>query len=171
MFSKLDGIFAGLPTRHVEKANARLEIRRDETDKDGRKKNHHEEGSYTPAEWEDTAYVSIASLRAFLESVVAAEDPQIQVAPPVHGASNTLNQRAASAYQSVGRAGHDQNVYPPPASTDIETNFTETDIARVKIFIADLADLSRAGIEELPMQKSASFLDSIGAAIAAAKAA
>ena len=167
-------IFPGLPARHVESANARLEIRRDESQSGNRKKDqsHHDKNASIP--WDDTAYVSVASLKAFLESMVTA-DPEdaTPYIPPVHEARNTISQRAASAYQTIGRRGHDENVYTAPASTNtpasVETNFSEEDLARIRRFIHDLVELSRNGVTELAMQKSATFLDSIDAAIAAAK--
>lgn len=172
MFSKIDGIFPGLPPRHVESANARLEIRRDESQSQGKKKDNHEDGEYAALPWEDISYVSIASLKAFLESVAI---PQGELPPPqphIHEASNTLNQRAASAYQSIGRAGHDENVYrsaPEPSATHIETNFSDEDIARIRVYVADLIELERLGVTELAMQRSSNFLDSIGAAIEEAR--
>lgn len=170
MFSKLDGIFAGLPPRHVENANTRLEIRRDESQGGKNKKDGHGEDEFTPIPWEDISYVSIASLKAFLESLIVVESDTLPM-PPVHEASNTLNQRAASAYQSVGRAVHDENVNVPVAqqNTHIETHFTEQDLARVRIYVADLVELERSGISELGMERSTTFLDSIGAAIEQAK--
>lgn len=166
-----DGIFAGMPPRHVENANARLEIRRDESQGRGKRKSDEQAGAHDMPEWDDTAYVSLASLRTFLESVVPHDDPEIYI-PPVHEASTTLHQRATSAYQNAGRAGHDENVASPaPSASHIETNFTEEDMARIRGFISDLIELDRRGISELAMQRSASFLDSIEAAIASALAA
>jgi hypothetical protein len=173
MFSKLDGIFQGLPPRHVENANTRLEIRRDESENQRKKKDHDADGEYSAIPWEDIAFVSIASLRTFLESIVTTEtELDINSAPPpVNEATTALNQRAASAYQSVGRAVHDQNVTAPAvAPTHIETNFSDVELARVRIYISDLADLSRRGVTELGMQRSSTFLESIGEAIQKAKA-
>ncbi len=172
MFSKLDGIFPGLPPRHVESANTRLEIRRDESENKRKKKDSEHDGDYSPIPWEDIAYVSIASLKAFLESVVMPEGEIPAPSPHIHEASNTINQRAAAAYQSVGRAVHDTNIQtniPDQSPSHIETNFSDADIARIKIFIEDLIDFERRGIHEIGMQRSENFLDSIGAAIEAAK--
>lgn len=174
MFSKLDGIFTGLPLRHVENANARLEIRRDESQNQKKKKDGHEDSEYSPIPWEDISYVSIASLKAFLESLIVTENDTVAPTPHMHHATNTINQRATSAYQSIGRAGHDTNVYDPtpePSSTHIETHFTDADLARIRIFVADLVELQRNNVTELGMQRSTNFLDSLEAAIAAAKTA
>lgn len=173
MFSKLDGIFPGLPPRHVENANARLEIRRDESQGQGKKKNDHADSEYSPIPWEDISYVSIASLKAFLLSVVQPENEPPAPTAHVHAASNTRNARAASAYQSMGRAVHDSNMQNPTPETPpshIETNFTEDDLARIRVFISNLIELERDGKTELGMQRNANFLDSLEAAIAAAKA-
>lgn len=165
----MDNIFAGLPIRHVESANARLEIRRDESQANNRKKTDEHSENNNAIEWEDTAYVSILSLKTFLESIVHTSQDEV-FTPQVHEAKTTLNQRAASAYQNAGRAGHDSNVTPSaPPPSHIETNFTDEDLNRVRIFIADLTELERAGVTELAMKKSATFLDSIEAAIAEAK--
>ncbi len=173
MFSKLDGIFKGLPPRHAERADARLEIRRDESRNQGRKNDGGHDSEYVSPEWDDTAYVSIPSLKAFLESMVApAPEDVTPPAPPVHEAVNTISQRAANAYQSVGRKGHDENVYAPqaPQPAPIETNFSDDELARLRGYIHDLVELARAGVTEIAMQRSANFLESIGAAIAQARA-
>ncbi len=170
MFSRLEGIFPGLPPRHVESANARLEIRRDESESKRKKKDSEHDGDYSPIPWEEIAYVSIASLKAFLESVVMPEGETAPPVPHIHEASNTINQRAAAAYQAVGRAVHDSNIQtniPEQSPSHIETNFSDGDIARIKIFISDLIGLERRGITELGIQRSENFLDSIEAAIAA----
>ena len=165
----MDNIFAGLPIRHVENANARLEIRRDESQANNRKKTEEHSDSTNSVEWDDTAYVSILSLKTFLESIVHTPEDDV-FTPQIHEAKTTLNQRAASAYQNAGRAGHDVNITPAaPPPSHIETNFTEEDLKRVRRFIIDLTELERLGVTELAMKKSASFLDSIDAAITDAK--
>lgn len=169
MFSKLGGIFGTLPPRHVETANTRLEIRRDESQSRNKKKNEHETGALESIPWEDIAYVSIASLKAFLMG--ALHEDTRPASPPVHEASNTANARAANAYQSMGRAVHDSNFQsPPPADTSphIESHFTESDITRIRSFVDSLIELERKGITELALQRSENFLDAIEAAIAAA---
>lgn len=164
----MDHIFAGLPIRHVESANARLEIRRDESQANNRKKtDEHSENSHA-VEWEDTAYVSILSLKTFLESIVHTPEDDV-FTPQIHEATTTINQRAASAYQNAGRAGQDTNIAPAPPPSHIETNFTDEDLKRVRRFIVDLTELERLGVTELAMKKSASFLNSIDAAIAEAQ--
>lgn len=165
----MDNIFAGLPPRHVESANARLEIRRDESQGKGRKKSDDAAENHVSIPWDDTAYVSILSLKAFLESIVHKPEDDVFTST-LHEATTTLNQRAASAYQNAGRAGHDSNMLsaaPPPSH--IETNFSDEDLRRVRRFIGDLSDLESKGVTELAMQRSATFLDSIEAAIAAAR--
>ena len=116
--------------------------------------------------------MSIGSLKAFLESVIAPEGEIPQPAPHMHEASNTLNARATNAYQSVGRAVHDSNIQvsvPETPPSHIETNFTEDDLIRIKNFVADLIELERQGVTEIGMQRSEYFLDSLEAAISEAK--
>ena len=169
MSFSLDGIFTGLPLRHVEQANARLEIRRDESQGGRRKKDQSGGDDYVSVPWEDISYVTVASLRVFLGGLLAAGDDSVYQPVP-HEASSTINQRAVSAYQSIGRAGHDENITsaPPPISA-VETNFTDEDLDRVRGFVVDLAALDHNGVTELALQRSATFLDSIDAAIAHAK--
>lgn len=167
MFSKLDGIFKGLPPRHVESADARLEIRRHETENKKDKKESDDHREYTPVPWEDMSYVSVASLKAFLSGVIEPQVTEITfMAAPPHPSVDSPNQRAASAYQSVGRAVHDNNIVET-APTHIETNFTEDDLARIRQFVTDLHELERRNVTELALQRSENFLDSIGASIAA----
>ena len=168
----MDNIFLGLPPRMVERANTRLEIRRDESENKQSKKDRGDAGDAGAIEWEDTAYVSIASLRAFLEGLISSEGALGPAPPPVHEASTTINARAANAYQSTARAVHDTNIVAPvapPPTNAVEADFSEDEIARVRGYIGDLVELSRGGITELALEKKANFLDAIGAAIDTAR--
>jgi len=170
----MDGIFGSLPPRHVENANTRLEIRRDESRNQGRKKSGEGDDEFKSIPWEDISYVSVASLLMFLISVITPEPPVTALPPQAPQAVNSASQRAASAYQSVGRAVHDSNVEQAPLespATHIETNFTEGDLTRIRGFVTDLHEFERRGVTELGLQRNENFLDAVEAAITAAKTA
>lgn len=180
MFSRLEPILRPV-VRRAESTDTRMAIRRDESQDLGRRKSRGRNEEIAPIPWEDLASVSTAALRAFLQTLLHAGGP----APaPAEAASRheptTLGSRATSAYQTMGRAVQDRNVVTesPPGLPDVPTDaphpetavigheFGEDEIRRVTVYIGDLIELERRGVLELTIQRSLTFLDSIGQAIA-----
>ena len=169
MFSRLDPILRTI-TRRTEKADTRLAIRRDESKDSGRHKGAHNSDEFAPVPWEDTASVSTASLKTFLQSLLGIE-PVVGFASNSHEENRhmptTLGARATGAYQSMGRAVHDRNVEaestpaPADATSVLGSDFEDADLARIQHFISDLIDLERRGIHELTIQRSITFMDSV----------
>lgn len=182
MFSRLEPILRPV-VRRTESTDTRLALRRDETKDYANAKDRSNPEDYVPAEWEDLAAVSTAALRSFLQTLLNGTHSDAQATPtpeaPKH-TPTTLGSRATSAYQTMGRAGHDKNVVtetpaglpnvptdaPHPETSVLGHEFSENDIQRVQLFIADLLELERRGITELTILRSLNFLDSIQQAIA-----
>jgi hypothetical protein len=169
MFSRLDPILKTI-TRRTEKADTRLAIRRDESKETGRRKGAHGADEFASVPWEDTASVSTASLKTFLQSLLGDGPPAVPDAPDENRHTpTTLGARAAGAYQSMGRAVHDRNVEADPASAPAPADtasalghdFGDADLSRIRQFVSDLIDLERRGIHELTIQRSLTFLDSV----------
>lgn len=191
MFSKLDPISVPGAPRKTESSDARMELRRDESHADDRRKNRQEDDRYTPIPWEDSAVVSTTGLKVFLQSLLQGalpsssaipkpaptEEPHTPPPQPPAPIDDRMS-RAAHAYQTMGKAVHDRNVeetppLPVPASQASETvtlgtDFTEEDLKDLRLFIADLTELERRGVAQIPIERSLSFLEGVRRAIAAA---
>lgn len=189
MFSRLEPILRPV-VRRTESTDTRLAIRRDESKDYGSSKDRGGGEDYAPMEWEDMAEVSTGALHAFLQTLL--NGPQSPAGPAAPGTPapeehkttpTTLGSRATSAYQTMGRVGHDKNVVTetspnlPPVPTDAahpETSvlgheFGPGEIQRVQAAINDLIELERRGIKDLTIQRSLAFLDSLEQAIAEGK--
>lgn len=189
MVTRLDPL---LPTPHVrstEATDTRMAIRRDES-KDPKQRgggSGHEEFSAIP--WEDTAGVSTAALKVFLQSLLgmgpAAATPDISAAAmaaastaPKHEPT-TMTARASNAYLTTGRAVHDRNIEAPavqpapvvdhPETVVLGHDFTEADRKTIAGFLTDLSELERRGVSELTVQRSLTFMDGVSEAIKLAK--
>lgn len=179
MFSRLEPIVRPI-VRRTESTDARLAIRRDESQDLGQRKSRGNEEEIAPIPWEDMATVSTSSLRAFLQTLL--HGATVDAAPPeaaLRSEPTTLGSRASNAYQTMGRAVQDRNVVTesapglPPVSTDaphpetavIGHEFDAVEVKQVEFYISELLELERRGIQELTIQRSMNFLDSIRDAI------
>lgn len=183
MLSRLDPVFRTI-LRRTEETDTRLHIRRDESQGQEKGKKGPESGEYTPLAWEDSATVSVAALKAFLQTLLQGTLPAKDTPSP-HSFSperetGSVSYRAARAYQTTGRAVHDPNIEaqlppPPPAgggaaeAVSLGSDFSEKDLADVQRFVADLIELERLGVTDLTIQRSQTFLEGVRQAIEAAK--
>lgn len=174
--------------RFVEQTNARLEIRRDESQANNRRKKDSEADTNQTFEWDEMAAVSVMSLYAFLgtllESHISPENPP---PPPEHAPKTSLQKQAIGAYhRNQSYAPPPPVVAPPPipdplpepapstgddGSVTLSSDFSERDLGRIQSYRNDLMELNRRGITEIQLERSATFLDAIGDAITRAKAA
>lgn len=187
MFSRLEAILRPV-ARHAESTDTRLSIRKDESKHYGRNKQGKGQDEYAPVAWEDTATVSTASLRTFLQSLLSGPSTiqtsatqTAQTTPPEERhAPTTVGHRASNAYQTMGRAVHDRNVEapPPPPSSGLQhsgegvhlgQDFGDAERKQVEAFIGDLLELERRDIHEITIQRSMTFLDSVKQGIETAK--
>ncbi len=167
-----------------------MAIRRDESKDPKQRRGGHGDDEYSAIPWEDTAGVSTAALRVFLQSLLgtgpAAATPDISVAAADPAESQarheptTITARASNAYLTTGRAVHDRNIEAPPVqpapvvdhpeTVVLGHDFTEADRQKIANFMADLSELERRGVSELTVQRSLTFMDGVAEAIAVAKA-
>lgn len=169
--------------RFVEQTNARLEIRRDESQANNRRKKDRDGDETHSFEWDEMASVSVMSLYAFLGTLIE-QRLSPENSPPIpqeHVPKTSLQKQAIGAYHRQQQyAG--APVTPPPApettampqTSDENTvvlgsDFTERDIERIRAYRQDLMDLHRKGVNEIELERSATFIDAIGAAIETAK--
>ncbi len=184
MLPRLDPVFHAI-LRRTEETDARLHIRRDESRGQEKGKKGPESGEYTPLSWEDSATVSVAALKAFLQTLLQGTLPEEKDTSFPHSFSpekekDSVSYRAARAYQTTGRAVHDPNVEAqlpplPPAgggaaeAVSLGSDFSEKDLVDVQKFVADLSELERLGVTDLTIQRSQTFLQGVRQAIEAAK--
>jgi hypothetical protein len=166
--------------RFVEHTNARLEIRRDESQANNRRKKDRDGDHPASFEWDEMASVSVMSLYAFLGTLIESRlSPENS--PPIqteHMPKTSLQKQAIGAYH------RNQHYVAPPSSPPpivaaptppddgsviLGDDFNETDIARIHAYRQDLMELNRRGVSDIQLERSATFLDAIGDAIAKAK--
>lgn len=177
MWNKIDPLIQPI-ARRVEQTDPRMDIRRDESEDLGRRKRGDDNTQNHAPEWEDTTIVSTIALANFLaallgdSSALQADEP-VSLPPAPHPAAeshtspDTRYSRATHAYQATGRAVHDRNVELPPAPppdvalVTLGNDFGDRDKDRMRQAITDLLALSRQGIEEIALERTLAFLDSI----------
>ncbi|HOO50550.1 MAG TPA: hypothetical protein PLK94_04590 [Alphaproteobacteria bacterium] len=170
-------------SRRVEKADPRMEIRKDESEYyEGNKKGGSGDNVHA-MEWEDTTIVSTLALANFLTALLGPakhsvpsetesgdEGKQKEETPEHHEPINTYISRATHAYQNTGRAVHDQNVEDPLPITTTENSesmislgadFGDLERERMREFISDLHSLEGTGVTEISLLRTLNFLDSI----------
>jgi hypothetical protein len=163
--------------RYVEASNARLEIRRDDESRDDRKrKDRGEVDPNASLDWDEMASVSVMALHAFLGSLLATRLTPENPPPAVqeHAPKTSLQKQAIGAYhrnpsyQSAPSQSVNVTVGTTISSTENSGNFTlgddfsEEDIRQIETYRHDLMELHRKGIEEIRLERSATFLQSIG---------
>ncbi len=181
--------------RRAEKIYTKMGIRRDESEDLGRKKK--DESTESSVLWEDMTEVSLVALRSFLEDLLGI-DHSVPITPPTSSFSpvpppHSLASHAAHAYETTGKAVHDENVAgkrgnilitadggpsdgssAPSSSPSSQAGFSlgadfgESERATLRGYIQDLTQLEQQGVETLTLQRSLTFLESIQQAIAAA---
>lgn len=154
--------------------------------------------------WEDMTEVSLVALRSFLEDLLGIDhsvpitpptilSPNVQPPPsPPASPSHSLASHAAHAYETTGKAVHDENVAekrgnnlittdgspsdsssgpslgtPSQAGFSLGVDFGESERATLRGYIQDLTQLEQQGVETLTLQRSLTFLESIRQAILA----
>lgn len=186
MFSELGPLFK-TQLRLAEKADTRLEIRREERDEQGKKHDDTPEDEAASTFWEDSTEVSVDALKAFLigfltsrgDAVPEAPTPAQDIAaapaeyrPPV----NTRTARAVKAYSSMAAQTLPPSMPPQPAETqesedsvDLVDLLAADELRTMHVLISELDLLSRKGVQTLTIEKADSFLSALVMAVRAEK--
>lgn len=187
MFSQLGPLFK-TTLRQAESADTRLEIRRDEKNEDGRKRDYGESDDDTSALWEDSATVSVEALRTFLieflktrglESQETQEKIPESVLPPItpeyRPPVNSTAARAVKAYAASSASAPGFHPPQPPApetqaaGPDLASLLRADELRTIHVLIGELDRLARSGVTMLTIEKADSFLESLVAAVTAQK--
>lgn len=170
--------------REAESAEARLQVRRHDPDAQGRRgKKSGEEDSPRFSLLEDSAEVSLESLKTFLESLISnhefapAPRPVIRPGPltgtpyaqvPLRRGPYTAQ---AAAYQTAAKAAPIR--IPPADAAQINAaqppnGLTASDIDVLRILLQNVKNLILKGKSSLQIEPGASFVDSLVTAVAKA---
>lgn len=184
MFSQLGPLFK-TTLRQAESTDARLEIRREDKENDGKKKDEDQSAEDTSLLWEDSTSVSVEALRTFLieflksrgdnvpeANVSATQNTSIManLTPESRPPASPAAARALKAYTS--NPGH--NIYIPPASVEPEPSGESMDLVdllkadelrTMHALISELDLLARKGVQTLIIEKADSFLESLVQAV------
>lgn len=187
MFSGLGPLFKIHP-RQAEASDARLEIRRDEKQEQG-KKQDFEDGSENPDLWQnDSASVSVEALRTFLieflkgrgetvhetspygrETYPVSERSSMQTQPPTPRAA-----AAVKAYTALSdhhpptqhREATAEDISPVvPEDVDLASLLKADEIRTIHVLIRELDQLARQGVQTLMIEKADTFLESLAQAV------
>lgn len=184
MFSQLGPLFKTV-LRQAESADTRLAIRRDEKQDQGKKQDFDSPSEDSSALWEDSTTVSVDALRTFLieflktrgealtdeETALSAAAHQLQAdraAPP----DPAISAKAARAVKAYGTAA----AHPAAPDTPVEETgedghenladlLAADELRTIHRLIHELDLLARRGVSMLAIEKAATFLDALVAAV------
>lgn len=179
MLSNLGPVFKTM-FRQAESADARLEIRREEKENSGKKKERSDQGDDPTALWEDTMSVSVLALHGFLVEFLKSHGaplPQEELAvsaeaaleqQQARGPVSSVAARAVKAYTAMAPTA----VASPPIQTvesPVEVNpadlLSAEEIRTIHVLIADVDALAKAGVQTLSITMTGTFLDSLVEAV------
>lgn len=183
MFSQLGPLFK-TAFRQAESTDARLEIRREEKQDQGKKREHKEESAAEGDLWEDSTTVSVEALKTFLIEFLKSKGQEteeerrsVEKAPSAYTpaplqATTTMAARAMKAYGS-----HTLTPAPPPTeprqTTDETVNLADLlaadELRAMHALIRELESLSRQGLQTLTIEKQDTFLGALVTAVEQAK--
>ena len=185
MFSQLGPLFK-THLRQAEKSDARLEIRRDERQDQGKKQESEDQTEDTSGLWEDSTSVSVEALKAFLVEFLKSRGDEVPEAPEQSADDIALsaitpeyrppvNTRTAQAVKAYGAMAAQTMQAPPPpepkesaASTesiDLVSLLKADEVRTMHVLITELDALSRQGVHTLTIEKADTFLEALVQAV------
>lgn len=181
MFYALGNIFSP-KTRHAESTDTRQAIRRQDPDDQRRPNNEREEEAELFNEKDDTI-VSITALRAFLENFLKSlpsdeqgekteKEKNKNLAEDALKVGHDFNKKrpvegkmkqAMGAYQSAAKSGAETKRFSTSDTKQTAENLglQASEVRTIHTLLEDLKILSERGIEELVIERSTSFLQSL----------
>ncbi|QQG36378.1 MAG: hypothetical protein HYS17_00875 [Micavibrio aeruginosavorus] len=171
MESRLDSIFR-TNFRQAENADARLEIKRDESEEGRKRKERGKDGEKDGAEWEDVTTLSVPALQQFLLALISPNTPLPQATPAGPGTPESLSPQqktahhAAHAYQTTARQQQ-----PSTAASTVQDNpaLSIEENRAIHRLLKDLDTLLQQNITTIVLRKEGSFLESLQKAVTAAQ--
>lgn len=177
MFSQLGPLFK-THLRQAESTDARLAIRRDEKQDQGKKDEQAPEENQTDSLWEDTTSVSVEALRTFLveflktrgdafaETSITADT---SASPAAMEQRKPVNPRAAAAVRAYS-AMAGQNHYEPPAEepsteVDLVSLLKADEVRTIHVLIHELEQMAKRGVQTLMIEKADTFLEALVQAV------
>jgi hypothetical protein len=179
LLSQLGPVFKTI-FRQAESADARLEIRREEKENSGKKKERGDEAEDAAALWEDSMSVSVLALHGFLAEFLKSHGaplPQEELAlsaeadvqeQRVRGPVSSVAARAVKAYTAmapVPPAAPQAPVTETPAEINPADLLSAEEIRTIHNLIADVDALAKAGVQTLTITMTGTFLDSLVEAV------
>jgi len=179
MFSQLGSVFK-TTFRQAESTDARLEIRREEKENSGKKKDQEKDAADDAALWEDSMQVSVAALHTFLVEFLKSHGaplPQEELAVSVEavnehaeprGPVSSVAARAVKAYTAMAPT---TSAPMPPVTNEapVEVNpadlLSAEEIRTIHSLIADVDGLAKAGHQTLSITMVGTFLESLVQAV------
>lgn len=182
MFSQLGPLFK-TQLRQAEKSDARLEIRRDEKQDQGKKHDFGEDEAQGSDFWEDSTAVSVEALKTFLteflktrgeEDIKEATPKGAPAQRPEHKpAADSRTAQAMKAYGSMAAASPISYTPPQPEkeseSVDLVDLLAADEVRTIHALITELDILSRKGVQTLIIEKAPTFLEALVHAVRAEK--
>lgn len=175
MLSQLGSVFK-TTFRQAESTDARLEIRREEKENNGKKKDAKKDADDDAVLWEDSMTVSVIALHTFLleflkshgaplpqeEQVIldTAVSDYHEVRPPV----SSVAARAVKAYTAMAPAqpsSMSSASVEPSAPVNSDDLLSAEEIRAVHILIADVDGLTKAGVQTVNITIIGTFLESL----------
>lgn len=172
MFHDIGRIFTP-PPRQAQSSDTRQEIKRHDPEHERRKKKSEHARD---TDFDEPAELSIAALIAFLENITQK---------PVHDFSGAAQSKEADAHgnserpltapdsqtiyasRAYGYAAQTRQTTPAPSHASASTSLSSQDVVLAAELLRSLKTLSRAGLENLTIQKNGDFMHSLQSAIAA----
>lgn len=180
MFSTLGPMFKTV-FRQAEHADTRHEIRREEKENGGKKKNPHEDEDAFNALWEDSTTVSVEALRTFLleflknqggEGAFARASQTSEVIEPTEEKPfvSPVAAQAVKAYTSMASQPSYNPQHPPVAEKPESGNqFRSEEVRTIHALIVELNTLENKGLQMVTIQiGNGSFIDAVVAGVRAA---
>ena len=185
MLSQLGSVFK-TTFRQAESTDTRLEIRREEKENSGKKKEREKDGPDDTALWEDSMAVSTTALHSFLVEFLKSHGAPLpqeenvalsteatssrQIRPPV----SSVAARAIKAYTAMAPTQAAPTALQAPA-TPVEVNPADLldaeEIRAIHTLITDVEALAKAGVQTLNITMVGTFLESLIEAVRLTKTA
>ena len=184
MFSSLGPLFK-TQLRQAEAADTRLEIRRDEKQEQGKKREPENESDEASFLWDDSTSVSVEALRTFLIEFLKGRGEPVPEAPAPVGEPSLMagltpqprppaSSRAAAAVKAyTAMSGQQQHFEPPsppqepetPEDVDLVSLLKADELRTIHVLIGELDILARKGVQTLVIEKADTFLESLVQAV------